>query len=181
MASGSRPRSPANRRVISFGWELVGLFNDGADVYYPIEVDMDMMSLDVDIATMLFLGPTAPGTLQVLCTGAVGRGAPPSFGPPPDAPMNEPASSDFGTLATYNPSGLDVTLNPSTPGQDGFLRIILKAWSPADGAASSTYRHVRTTPNLRLHQGDYVGFHMEHAGLLVDAELQVVIGYYPRG
>jgi hypothetical protein len=180
MADGPRPRSPTNRRVISFGWELVDLFNDGADVYYPVEADIDVTSLDVDIATMLFLLPTAPGTLEVLCTGAVGRGAPPSFGSPPEAVMSEPASSDFGALTTYNPSGLDVAVNPSTPGQGGFLRIILKAWSPADGAASSTFRHVRTTPDLRLQKGDYLGFHMEHSGLLVDAELQVVIGYYPR-
>jgi hypothetical protein len=30
---------------------------------------------------------------------------------------------------------------------------------------------------MRLNQGDYLGFHMEHSGALVDAELQVVIGY----
>jgi hypothetical protein len=168
--------------VVSFGWELVDLFNDGADVYFPVEVDMYMVAVEVDIATMLFLGPGAPGPgpLQVLCTGSVGRGAPPSFGPPPQAALDQPASSNVGAIAVYNPSDLDVAVNPSTAGQGGFLRITLKAWSPADGSASSAYRHVRTTPNLRLNRGDYLGFHMEHSGPLVDAELQVVIGYHLR-
>jgi hypothetical protein len=182
MAAGSGRRSPLNRRVVSFGWELVDLFNTGADVYFPVEVDMHMIAVEVDIATMLLLGPGAPGPgpLQVLCTGAVGRGAPPSFGPPPQAALNQPASSNAGAIAVYNPSDLDVTVDPSTPGQGGFLRITLKAWSPADGSASSASRHVRTTPNLRLDRGDYLGFHMEHSGPLVDAELQVVIGYRLR-
>ena len=85
MAAGSGRRSPLNRRVVSFGWELADLFNNGADVYFPVEVDMHMTAVEVDIATMLLLGPgvPGPGPLQVLCTGAVGRGAPPSFGPSP--------------------------------------------------------------------------------------------------
>jgi hypothetical protein len=182
MASGSELRSPRNRRVVSFGWELVDLFNDGADIYFPVEVDIHMTALEVDIATMLFLGTDVPGPgpLQVLCTGAVGRGAPPSFGPPPEATLNLSASSDVGAAAVYNPSDLEVAVDPSTAGQGGFLRITLKAWSPADGSASSASRHVRTTPNLRLDRGDYLGFHMEHSGPLVDAELQVVIGYHLR-
>lgn len=181
MAAASGRRSPLNRRVVSFGWELADLFNNGADVYFPIEVDMRMTALEVDIATMLLLGPGAPGPgpLQVLCTGAVGRGAPPAFGPLPPAALNQPASSNVGAIAVYNPSDLDVAVD-STPGQGGFLRITLKAWSPADGSASSASRHVRTTPNLRLDRGDYLGFHMEHSGPLVDAELQVVIGYHLR-
>ena len=182
MRAGTGPRSPQNRRVVSFGWELVDLFNNGADVYFPVEVDMHMVSVEVDIATMLFLGPKAPGPgpLEVLCTGAVGRGAPPSFGPPPQAGLTQPASSNVGSIATYNPAGLDVAVDPSTAGQGGFLRITLKAWSPTDGSASSASRHVRTTPDMRLDRGDYLGFHMEHSGPLVDAELQVVIGYHLR-
>jgi hypothetical protein len=168
--------------VISFGWELVDLFNNGADLYLPVEVDMYMIAVDVDIATMLFLGPApfGPRPLEVLCTGAVGRGAPPSFGPPPQAALNQPASSNVGAVTAYNPSDLDVTLDPSTIAQDGFLRITLKAWSPADGSASSVSRHVRTAPNMLLNRGDYLGFHMEHSGPLVDAELQVVVGYQLR-
>jgi len=182
MVADSGPRSPLNRRVVSFGWELVDLFNDGADAFFLVEVDMDMVALEVDIATMLLLGPAVagPGPLEVLCSGAVGRGGPPSFGPPPQAALIEPASSDVGALDVYDPSGLDVTVDPSTAGQGGFLRITLKAWSPSDGSASSVSRHVRSTPNLRLERGDYLGFHMEHSGPLVDAELQVVIGYYLR-
>lgn len=179
IAAGAGAHSPLNRRVVSFGWELVDLFNNGADLYLPVEVDMHMIAVEVDIATMLFLGPApfGPGPLQVLCTGAVGRGAPPSFGPPPEAALNQPASSNVGALTVYNPSDLGVTLDPSTVAQDGFLRITLKAWSPADGSASSLSRHVRATTNMRLDRGDYLGFHMEHSGPLVDAELQVVIGY----
>jgi len=170
---------PLNRRVISFGWELADLHNNGADAYFPVEVDMTMIALEVDIATMLIIGPGpfGPSPVQVLCTGAVGRGGPPTFGPQPQAALNQPATSDAGTLAVYNPSNLNVAVAPSTAGQDGFLRLMLKAWSPADGSASSASRHVRTTPNMRLNQGDYLGFHMDHSGPLVDAELQVVIGY----
>jgi hypothetical protein len=158
----------------------VDLFNDGADVSFPVEVDMRITAVEVDIATMLFLGPAkpGPGPLKVLCTGAVGRGAPPSFGPRPEAALNLAASSNVGAVAIYNPSNLDVAVDPSAAVQDEFLRIGLKAWSPTDGSASSASRHVRTTPNLRLDRGDYLGFHLEHSGPLVDVELQVVIGYY---
>lgn len=182
MAAGPGRRPPLTRRVVSFGWELADLFNNGADVYFPVEVDMRLTAVEVDIATMLLLGPGAPGPgpLQVLCTGSVSRGAPPSFGPSPQAALNQPTSGNVGAIGVYNPSGLDVAVDSSTPGQGGFLRITLKAWSPADGSASSASRHVRTTPNLRLDRGDYLGFHLEHSGPLVDAELQVVIGYHLR-
>jgi hypothetical protein len=178
MTDGSRATFPLERRVISFGWELADLSNNGADVYLPVEVDMQMVAVEVDLATMLIIGPAPFGLpIQVLCSGAVGRGAPPAFGPPPRAALTQPASGQAGALSAFNSSDLDVALDASTPGQDGFLRIALKAWSPADGSASSASRHVRVTPNMRLNQGDYLGFHMEHSGPLVDAELQVVVGY----
>ena len=179
MAAGLRQGSPHNRRVVSFGWELTTLFNDGADAYVPVEIDMQMISVEVDIATMLILGPApfGPMPLQVLCTGAVARGAPPSFGPPPQAALTQPTSENVGASTVYNPSDLNVTVVPSTAGLDGFLWVTLKEWSPADGSASSVSRHVRVTPNMRLNRGDYLSFHVEHTGPLVDAELQVVIGY----
>lgn len=166
--------------VVSFGWEITDLDDNGADVYFPVQRDMVFESLDVDVATMLTALPSAPGFLEVLCTGAVGRGAPPTFGPAPQAYLEPPASDNFGTIAAKSAQGLTVGIGPSTPGQDGFFAVILKAFAPSTGAASSASRHVHSEPGLLLNRGDFLGFHMDHAGVPLDGEMQVVIGYTPR-
>ncbi|HLI02312.1 MAG TPA: hypothetical protein VKV06_16110 [Acidimicrobiales bacterium] len=163
--------------VVSFGWEITNLHDNGADVYFPVQRDMIFQWLDVDVATMLTSLPSSAGFLEVLCTGAVGRGGPPKFGPAPQAYLETPDSTNFGSIATENPEGLSVGIGPTTPGQDGFFATILKAFAPSTGAASSASRHVHTEPDLVLRRGDYLGFHMDHAGVQVDGEMQVVIGY----
>jgi hypothetical protein len=34
---------------------------------------------------------------------------------------------------------------------------------------------------LDLRKGDYLAFHMDHAGVQVDGEMQVSLGYVPAG
>lgn len=46
----------------------------------------------------------------------------------------------------------------------------------AGGTASSAERHLHTDLNTPVGPGDFLAFHMDHAGLQVDAEVQVVIG-----
>ena len=57
------------------------------------------------------------------------------------------------------------------------MSIILKSWVPLDGTASSASRHVHTEPNLVLQRGDYLMFHMDHSGVKVKGEMQVVLTY----
>lgn len=179
--AGVDPGTLSVCQVVSFGWEITDLHNNGADVAFPVEVDMLLLSLEVDVATMLTSLPAAAGFLEVLCTAAVGRGAPPTFGPPPQAYLDETGSPNFSAIATDNPSGLQVGVGPTTPGRDGLFGVILKAWAPADGTASSASRHVRTPLRLPLAKGDFLGFHMDHAGVGVDGEMQVVLGYQALG
>jgi hypothetical protein len=163
--------------VVSFGWEITDLHDNGADVSFPVADDMIFEYLDVDVATMLTALPGAPGFLEVLCSGAVGRGRVPTFGPAPQAYLESPPSTNFGAIATDNPENLSVGIGPTTPGQDGFFAAILKAFAPSTGTSSSVSRHVHCEPGLTLHAGDYLAFHIDHAGVQVDGEMQVVIGY----
>ena len=76
----------------------------------------------------------------------------------------------------YNPNDLSI-------GADGYAlldvlcSVILKTCVPASGTASGTSRHVRATPSSTLDARDYLVFHMDHAGVPGDAEMQVVLEY----
>jgi hypothetical protein len=87
-------------------------------------------------------------------------------------------SSDFGSVTIVNPNNLTVAYDPVLY-QDKFVSVILKTWVPSDGTASATARNVTAHPSLALNAGDYLVFHMDHAGVSVDAEMQVVINYTP--
>jgi hypothetical protein len=111
----------------------------------------------------------------VLCMGGVSRGAKPTFSPPPQAYINFPADPHFGQLAVHNPNKLNNGIGGVV--SDLFYTVILKTWVPADGTASSTYRHVAVTPNLVLSKGDFLVFHMDHAGVGGDVEMQTAFQY----
>lgn len=162
--------------VAGFGWELQ-LNNSGADVYFAVEKKMSLLAVDVDTSLMIGTLPAKPGPLEVLCTGSISRGAPPKFanaaGP---AYIPWVKSSDFGSVSVANPNKLWCNFN-DTLAQDQFYSIILKAWVPLDGSASSTARHVRAEPSILLAKGDYLAFHMDHGGVPCNAEMQVVLSY----
>ncbi|MGB2606122.1 MAG: hypothetical protein WBC78_21125 [Candidatus Sulfotelmatobacter sp.] len=90
--------------------------------------------------------------------------------------VNFPASSDFGPVTPENPNNLNLVFDGALV-QDQFLAVILKTWVPADGTASATSRHVTAYPSLALNAGDYLAFHMDHGGVSVDTEMQVVLNY----
>jgi hypothetical protein len=160
----------------SFGWE--GSFNGkGADIYFRVSNNMILNALNIDAAFVIEAVPSAPGLAEVLCQASVSRGAAPTFdNSQGHAYLVEPASSNFGPAAIYNPNGLAINEN-ATFGQDLFYSVILKAWVPADGTAGASWRQVRAEPTLTLNVGDYLVFHMDHAGVPVDAEMQVVLEY----
>jgi hypothetical protein len=160
--------------VVSFGLELVNLNGNGADAYFPVTRNMMLNSYNIDVASML-VSSTTGGWAEVLCQGRVSRGGPPTFSGAAGY-LPYPASSDFGQVSWYNPAGLQLIGNGSHS-QDLFYSVILKAFVPADGTASSTHRQVFGQPALQLNAGDYLAFHMDHAGVSVDCEMQVVLGY----
>jgi hypothetical protein len=168
--------NPSNRRIAGFGWELANLDNNGADVYFEVISNMILNSASIDVAFVITATPSNPGFAEVLCRAAFSRGAPKFVHGDPGAPFVSPASSDFGTLQTYNPRKLNL-------GADGyflqnvFYNVILKTWVPDNGVASATSRHVSSTPLLPLTAGDYLTFHMNHAGVPGDCEMQVVLEY----
>jgi hypothetical protein len=63
--------------------------------------------------------------------------------------------------------------------QDQFFSVILKTWVPADGTASAASRQFVGYPSLQINTGDYLVFHMDHEGVALDAEMQVVLAYSP--
>jgi hypothetical protein len=160
--------------VVSFGLELVNLNGNGADAYFPVTRNMMLNTYNIDVASML-VAATTGGWTEVLCQGRVSRGGPPAFSGAAGY-LPDPPSTDFGPVSWYNPAGLQLIGN-GTLSQDLFYSVILKAFVPADGTASSTHRQVFGQPALQLNAGDYLAFHMDHAGVSVDCEMQVVLGY----
>jgi hypothetical protein len=87
-------------------------------------------------------------------------------------------TSDFGLVALANPNNL-VMVYDGGISQDKFVGVILKTWVPSDGTASATARNVTAYPSLTLNPGDYLAFHMDHARVSGDAEMQLVLHYTP--
>lgn len=173
----AQAETPTGPSFASFGWEVSNLNGNGADVYVEVTSNMTVNSIDTDISFMLTSLPANAGFAEVLCRGAVSRGAPPKFyAGDPGASFVSPQSPNFGKTHIHNPNGLNV-------GDDGyllqniFLSVILKTWVPKGGSASSTSRHVSGARSLVLNAGDYLVFNMSHAGVPGDAEMQLVLQY----
>jgi hypothetical protein len=154
-----------------FGWEISDINNNGADVLFQVVRDMTLRSLAVDVAYMITAAPASAGFAEVLCRVHVARGG-------PSAPA-VPAAGLFGNVQVWNPNGLRVGYDPSVI-QDLVYQVILKTWVPVDGTASATSRNVRLEPLLGLNAGDFLIFHMDHAGVPGDVEMQVVLGCVVR-
>jgi hypothetical protein len=166
-------------QVAGFGWEVVDIDNNGANVFFQVLNDMTLQSLVVDVAYMITTAPDSAGPAEVLCAAAVARGAPPTFSPGPASYPAFPVTSPFGNVQLVNPNGLHVAFDPGTAG-DSLYRVILKTWVPADGTASAASRNVRLEPFLGLNAGDFLVFHLDHFGVPGDVEMQVVLGYARR-
>ena len=162
--------------VASFGWEITNINNNGADVYFKVDRNMTLNSVNIDMAFV----PTSvasTGVAEVLCYSGVSRGGAPTFNNSGGhAYVNFTADPNFGSVTIYNPNGLSVA-DDGTLYEDKFYAVILKSWVPSTGAASATSRQVLASPSLSLTAGDYLVFHMDHAGVAGDAEMQVVLQY----
>jgi hypothetical protein len=161
----------------SFGWEVTNLNDNGADVYFEVTSNMVVSAVDIDVAFMITALPVDPGFTEILCRAAVSPGRRPEFYKgDPGASFESPQSPNFGTTHIHNPNNLNV-------GDDGYLlqnvfySVILKTFVPADGAASSTSRHISMARSLVLNAGDFLVFNMSHAGVPGDGEMQVVLQY----
>ncbi len=172
---GSSSRS-AKSGIASFGWEACNLAATGAAVFFEVTSPLTLDAADLDVAFMITAPPSRPGFAEVLCRGAVSPGAPPKFHPDVRGHVISPQSPSFGTMQVHNPNKLTV-VNDGYLLQNIFHNIILKTWVSPDGAGSSTYRHVRITPSLKLQRGDFLVFTMDHAGVSGDCELQAVFEY----
>jgi hypothetical protein len=159
----------------AFGWNIGNLHGNGADVYFKVLHAITLNAANLDVAFV----PTVSGNswAEVLCRGAISRGAIPTFNNAGGAALiNMVASTDFGNVQTYNPNGITL-LTDGNLYQDLFYSAILKTWVPSGGAASSTSRQVRSTPSLLLNPNDYLVFHMDHAAVQGAAEMQVCLLY----
>jgi hypothetical protein len=161
--------------VVGFGWEIVNIDNNGADVFFEVRDTMILNTINIDGAFMITSLPAQPGFAEVLCDGGVSRGVAPRFSAPPQAYIGFGASPNFGDLTVHNPNRLNVGLGGVV--QDLFFNVILKTWVPADGTGGSSSRQVYAQTTLALHKGDYLVFHMDHAGVGGDVEMQAVLQY----
>ena len=175
LAGSALPQVSSGAQVAGFGWEISDINNNGADLYFEVVDAMVLNTINIDVAFMLTGPPAQPGFAEVLCMGGVSRGAKPTFSPPPQASINFPADPHFDQLTVHNPNNLNNGIGGVV--SDLFYTVILKTWVPADGTASSTYRHVAVTPNMVLSKGDFLVFHMDHAGVGGDVEMQTAFQY----
>ena len=163
-------------KIAGFGWEIGNLDNNGANVYFVVRQGMILQWVDIDVAFMITSAPAVPGFAEVLCRAGVSRGAPPNFSGPPHDFVLFPTSPDFGGVHVHNPNHLSIGFDRDLL-QDAFYQVILKSWVPVDGTASSTSRNAHVEPNLVLSTSDFLVFHMNHAGVPGDAEMQVTMSY----
>ncbi|MFZ3329209.1 MAG: hypothetical protein WA197_01155 [Candidatus Acidiferrales bacterium] len=171
----ARP-APAAGATASFGWE-VSLKGNGANIYFRVAKDMILNTVNIDVAFMILSLSETRDFAEVLCQACVSRGVVPSFDNNGGHAYTEPASSpDFDSATIYNPNRLELGAN-TLFGQDVFFSVILKGGVPHDGSGSAQSRQALMQPALPLKAGDYLVFHMDHAGVKVDAEMQVVLGY----
>lgn len=175
-SSSVRANTQPNLRIASFGWEVTNLNDNGADVYFQVRSGMTLNSVHIDTAFMITSTPASPGFAEVLCRAAVSHGVPKFVHGDTGAPFVSPESPNFGRVHIYNPNNLNV-VNDGFVLQDIFYNVILKTWVPDSGTASSTSRHFSASPGLELTADDYLVFHMNHAGVPGDAEMQVVLEY----
>jgi hypothetical protein len=156
-----------------FGWEIGNLDNNGADIYVQIPRALTLDYLDLDVAFMV----TAPseGFAEVLFTLGLTSTAP-TFSAPPQVYQSLPADPDFGTGEIDNPEGVG-TVGGGQPGGGDLVNVILKAWVPADGTAAQDQRHVTLPLSVRAPAGSYLTCHMDHAGVTVNCEMQLALGY----
>ncbi len=161
--------------VVSFGWEATNIDNNGANVYFMVNRNMVLNSIDIDVSFMV-TALSSPGFAEVLCQGCVSRQKMPVFGTSRASYMQPAQTSDFGSVALTNPNNLGMAYDVNLS-QDLFYSVILKSFVPDNGAASSASRHVHAQPALSISAGDYLVFHMDHAGVPCDTEMQVVLAY----
>lgn len=169
------PPSRMSNQSAGFGWELCNLCCNGADAYFEVRNNMILEAVDVDVSAAI-LNDTPTGFAEVLCLGGISQQGPPAFTDATADYIKLPPSTNFGPGIPSNPNDLEM-VGDERMLQNRFLAVILKTWVPPGGAASATSRHVSASPHLNISAGDYLVFHMDHAGVPVDAEMQVILTY----
>lgn len=175
VSSAAAPASASASQVASFGWEASNLSGNGVNMSVKILNNIFLQTVNADLSATI-LSAKAAGFAEILCVGGVSRQVGPSFDSSPQAYVSFPASSHFGAVTADNPNNLTLAYD-HTMSDGQFLAVILKTWVPADGTASATSRQVLAYPSLNLNAGDYLVFHMDHLGVGVDAEMQIVMSY----
>jgi hypothetical protein len=158
-----------------FGWEIPEINNTGADISFRVERAITLLSASIDAAMSLTSPFPNPAFTEVLCLASISRGGPPTINgnagyfDEVSSPTFAPAQLFHGDIFHGNQSML----------QDRFYSVILKAFAPYEGSSS---RHVTVNPNLAVDAGDYLIFHMDHAGYgPMNCEMQVVLSYLASG
>ncbi len=108
-SSAQAAQKPAgSQNFASFGWEVVNLDDNGADVYFEVTSNMVLNALDTDVAFMITALPGSPGFTEVLCRAAVSRGGIPKFyHGDPGASFVSAQSPNFSKTHKHNPNHLE--------------------------------------------------------------------------
>ncbi|MGC9227254.1 hypothetical protein [Caldivirga sp.] len=174
----SRLNMPTVSGTAGFGWEVVDLHNNGADAYFQVLNDLVIQWIDLDASYMLTKPPSSEGFAEVLINVAKTQSKP-QFSTGPQAYIGVPPNGYFSMVTVHNPNSLRVVPGETFYLSEGMLiSLILKSWVPSNGTASSVQRHTTLYPSIKVKSGEYLVFHMDHAGVgPLDCEIQATIGY----
>lgn len=155
------------------GWEVGNLHNNGADIYFEVVHAMTLDYVDLDVAYMV----TAPsaGFAEVLFTMGLSSGVP-TFSAPPQVYESFSADPDLGVGQVVNPAGVGM-VGGGQPSEAELASMILKSWVPADGTGSQDQRHLTVPLSVQVPAGSYLACHMDHAGVMVNCEMMLALGY----
>lgn len=166
-------------KTLNFGWEAAHLNNNGCNLIVPIAQTMTIQKIQVDVSTM-FLQPQwgATGYAEVLAGGWVTYGTPVFSGDAHDYNWG-PAPWGSPTLATsfHDPNGIGPGGGVS-PG--ALFTFILKTQAPADADRQAVIDNIGLLvngPATPGGPGNFLVFHMDHAGVPIDCEMQGVLYY----
>lgn len=158
-------------KTLNVGWEVPSLNNNGANFVVPILAALTIQKIQVDVSMMFPQGGSGPAEMLTggwLQSSLVFGGASHEF------PWGQPpwSSTEFGPGQLNNPNNI-AGAGGASGGAGGLFTFILKTEAPETTDRQCVIENI----GISATPGQYLVFHMDHAGVPADGEMQSVIYY----
>ena len=156
-----------------FSWTVSDLDGTSAFAYFRALRTIVLKAFNIDAAYSISSEGAVFGSAKLSCKASVLHRSALRSGFGKFAPAR---SNDFGAAVLYNPNNLTIDCD-SSPIQNAFYSAILASCVPSTGKSSQASRHVRSSANIVVSAGDYLCFHLVHAGVPGEGNLGVVLEF----